>query len=550
MLQDILTRLDLHHQKMQSFDMRQAFVDDKQQKRVDDFCLTPCGLYIDYSKNLITKETIDLLLELAEQKRVAELFMAQCKGEIVNPTENMPALHTAMRALVTDKHSERADEEAKIARKVRNRIYVLNQKIINGKLLGISGKPISRVVNFGIGGSYLGSSMVCSALPAQPNAPRVEFVASLSPDAMALDDLETTLFIISSKSFTTEETFACVSRVLNSYYGDKQKLLAQHFYAVTAMVDKAKEFGVNEDNILQMPKSVGGRFSLWSAIGMPIILHCGEKAFEQLLRGARDMDNHCLTSAPVNNPALIMALLSYWYVNYWQSSTICINAYEHLLAGFSDFLQQLVMESCGKSTPTTNSDDNGNYIPVAKSEILWGGEGTAIQHSYMQLCHQGDKLIPMDFIFGALPPDAINKSPDELKMHSTLVAHALAQSQALLMGRNVKEAQEEANNKGLPIEYAKHLIMSGNKPNTCIVYKSLTPYSLGTLVSLYEHKTAMFGYLSSINPFDQWGVELGKQLSKQIKEQLIGNAQKQCGQDDSTSALIRYIRTNSKTQRS
>ena len=545
MLQDILTRLDLHHQTMQSFDMRQAFADDKQQKRVNDFYLTPCDLYIDYSKNLITKETINLLLELAKHKGVMELFMAQCKGEIVNPTENMPALHTAMRALVTDEHSERADEEAQIAREVRNRIYVLNQKIITGKLLGISGKPISRVVNFGIGGSYLGASMICSALPAQFNAPKVEFVASLSPDAMSLDDLDTTLFIISSKSFTTEETLTCVSRVLDSYHGDKKKFLAQHFYAVTAMVDKAKEFGVNDENILQMPKSVGGRFSLWSAIGMPIILHCGKKAFEQLLRGARDMDNHCLNSTPANNPALIMALLSYWYVNYWQSSTICINAYEHLLAGFSDFLQQLVMESCGKSTPIANNDDNGNYIPPVKSEILWGGEGTAIQHSYMQLCHQGDKLIPMDFIFGALPPDAINNNPYELKMHSTLIAHALAQSQALLMGRNEKEAQEEANNKGLPVEYAKHLIMSGNRPNTCIIYKSLTPYSLGTLVSLYEHKTAMFGYLSSINPFDQWGVELGKQLSKQIKEQLIGNVQEQSGQDDSTSALISYIRANS-----
>ncbi len=545
MSQDILTRLDLHHQTMQSFDMRQAFADDKRQKRVNDFYLTPCDLYIDYSKNLITKETINLLLELAKQKGVVELFMAQCKGEIVNPTENMPALHTAMRALVTDEYSERADEEAQIAREVRNRIYVLNQKIITGKLLGISGKPISRVVNFGIGGSYLGASMICNALPAQPNAPKVEFVASLSPDAMSLDDLETTLFIISSKSFTTEETLTCVSRVLDSYHGDKKKFLAQHFYAVTATVDKAKEFGVNDENILKMPKSVGGRFSLWSAIGMPIILHCGKRAFEQLLRGARDMDNHCLNSTPANNPALIMALLSYWYVNYWQSSTICINTYEHLLAGFSGFLQQLVMESCGKSTPITNSDDNSNYIAPVKSEILWGGEGTAIQHSYMQLCHQGDKFIPMDFIFGALPPDANNKSQYELKMHSTLVAHALAQSQALLMGRSEKEAQEEANNKGLPVEYAKHLIMSGNRPNTCIVYKSLTPYSLGTLVSLYEHKTAMFGYLSSINPFDQWGVELGKQLSKQIKEQLIGNVQEQSGQDGSTSELINYIRANS-----
>lgn len=545
MIKDTLQQLEQHYNKMHNFDMRDVFAENKLEgERVIDFTVEACGLYIDYSKNLITKDSIKLLLKLAKEKKIKQLFKSQLRGNKINKTEGLAALHTAMRSLAKDSPDKIANKEAEDARKIRQSMYKMNQKIINGKLLGVSGKPISRVVNLGIGGSYLGARMVCNALPSQTNAPKVEFVASLSLELINNTDLETTLFIISSKSFSTEETFANVSYILDIYKGDKREFLAKNFCAITAMPDKAKDFGIKQESIFTMPLSVGGRYSLWSAIGMPIIFHCGEAAFEELLRGGRDMDSYCLSAEDKDNPALILALLSYWYVNYWQSSTICINVYEHSLAKLPEFLQQLVMESCGKSSKlfyevNTLSEDNRAQ---AKSEILWGGIGTAVQHSYMQLCHQGDKLIPTDFIFGTRPPATNTKSSYELDMHKTLIAHALAQTQALLMGRTEKEARDMVTNKGLATEHVKHLVMPGNRPSNCIVYKSLTAYVLGNLIALYEHKTVMFGYLSDINPFDQWGVELGKQLSKQIKAQLVGDAEQPKGQDASTSALIKYIK--------
>lgn len=552
MTSDIIAKLASQAKTMQKFDMRQAFMQDGD--RAAKFSMQAVGIYLDYSKNFIDKETFSLLLELAKDKGVLEKFKQQLAGEIVNPTENQAATHTAMRRTAT---GSKAEALAKEAEQARAHMYKLRQSVVDGKTLGVGGKRFKRVINLGIGGSHLGGDMVVNALPSVSDGLPVEFVSSLSPSALKFkdkDDVESSLIILSSKSFGTEETLANAEKVLGYYEscgGSKDELLANNFYAVTASPEKAAAYGVSKDKIFTMPQSVGGRYSIWSAIGLPVIFHCGMDAYEGLIKGANGMDEHCMDTSPDNNMPLILALLSYWYVNYIGTSSICINVYEHNLAKFPDFLQQLVMESCGKSATLSGglADDS-----PAKSEIVWGGEGTGIQHSYMQLCHQGNQLIPIDFILGANPPRSTKTSEHEVQRHKIQIAHALAQSQALLVGRDKDEASAEAKSKGVIDDYISHLQMPGNRPSNTMVYESLTAEVLGALISLYEHKTALFCYLSDINPFDQWGVELGKQLSGKIKQSLLykdepgdesGGEQKneQKGYDPSTQQLIKYIKS-------
>ena len=519
---------------MRSFDMRAAFASDP--KRANKFSLHACGLLLDYSKNLITEETMRLLYLLAKESDAEERLKRQFYGEKVNVTEDLPALHTALRAL--SKRSPIADEVMEQAKTVRNRIYKLRSELIAGSLRGFSGKPIRSVVNIGIGGSYLGPFTVCTSLPAAADAPECDFLTSISPDALAdilqKHKLETTIFIISSKSFSTQETLMNAKSLLSLYEKETTKKEAiKHFYAATAEVEKAKNYGLPPDNIFQMEKSIGGRFSLWSSIAFPIIMHIGEASFELLLKGAYDMDEHSLRNHGKDNLPLVMALLAYWYSGYWKTETQCVNVYEHRLRRLPEFLQQLFMESNGKqSNPHTPSE-----------AILWGGEGTAVQHSYMQLCHQGKHLIPMDIIFAARPHYAKDESAKEA--HRFLLANALAQSQALLYGRDEKDAQAHALKRGLSAGDGRHFAMPGNQPSSCLIYEELTSYSLGALLSLYEHRTALFGYLTDINSFDQWGVELGKQLSSRIN-QYLENTEEATNLDSSTALLIKHIHRLSK----
>lgn len=530
----LLTRLHKHYQTMRPFDMRHAI---KESSRNAQFSLRACGLLLDYSKNLITRETVQLLCQLAKERHAVARLERQMQGEKVNHTEKRAALHTAMRDLTS--RSPMAAEIARAAKMMRARIYRLRKELISQTRRGFSAKPIRSIVNLGIGGSYLGPLTVCTALPPAPHAPHCDFLASSSPDAIAAilqrHKLETTLFIISSKSFTSEETMHNAHFFLDLYLKSiKKEQALQHFYAVTAAPEKAQAFGLDAAHIFTLPESIGGRFSLWSAIGLPIIMQIGEIAFEQFLAGAFDMDTHSIRKTGDQNMPLVLALLSYWYIRYWKSPTSCINVYEHGLRRLPEFLQQLSMESCGKRI----GDDN--QPADCSGEILWGGEGTGIQHSYMQLCHQGPHLIPMDIIFGARPQHSITRTAAEKKAHQALQANALAQSQALSEGRNEREAARLVQEKGLSAEQAAHLVMPGNRPSNCLIYEELSPYSLGALLSLYEHKTVLFAYLAGINPFDQWGVELGKQLSARIQERL---AEKESNQSDGVMAsLIKRIR--------
>lgn len=536
------TALQQHYKSMRDFDMRDVLDADRAQKLSTE----AAGLFLDYSKNLINDESLVILLQLAQDKQVLDKFKSQLAGEVVNPTENQAATHTAMRGDGSGT-AELTEEVAKVvddALQERQKIYQINQQLVAGKLLGVGGRPINRVINLGIGGSYLGGAMVCNALPPQKNAPQVDFVSSLSPTALHInskEELESCLIILSSKSFSTEETLASAYKLLDYYVsGDntaRQDFLANNFYAVTAAPQKAIDFGIKQEKIFHMAQTIGGRFSLWSAIGTAIIFHGGQDAFEELLQGAAKMDEHCATAEADKNMPLLLALLSYWYVNYFNTSSICVNAYENCLADLPMFLQQLVMESCGKQAKLTDGSLS------AKSEVLWGGEGTAVQHSYMQLCHQGNQLIPIDFIVGANPPAWHKPSETEVSMQRSLVAHCLAQSQTLLSGRSVKEARNEAKLKGLPDEYISHLVMPGNRPSNTIVYAALSPAILGAIIALYENKTALFAYLSDINPFDQWGVELGKVLSSKIKSNLEDGVDVADYNDPSTTQLITHIKS-------
>ena len=534
------SQLNEHWRQMASFDMRIAFAAEP--NRASQFSLTACGLLLDYSKNLISEETIRLLLQLAKEQKLIERLSSQFDGARVNQSEDRPALHTALRA--QQERSPVANKIMEQARANRKRIYDLRQNLVEGALTGFGNQPIDTLVNIGIGGSHLGPLTLCSSLPAAPDAPECSFLSSLSPDALTSirqrHNLATTIFIISSKSFTTQETLMNANQLLAEYERQVPRARAvKHFYAVTAEPARAKDFGIPDDQIFSFDKSVGGRFSLWSSIALPIIMHIGREAFERLLKGAYDMDEHSLTSKP--SMPLLLALLAYWYANYWRTQTHCINAYEHSLRRLPEYLQQLFMESNGKK-------DGAN-------EILWGGVGTEIQHSYMQLCHQGKHLIPMDIICGARPPQAKTRSPTEQEAHRILIANALAQAQALLQGRDEDEAQAELRKKNSSGTRATDLMMPGNRPSNFLLYDELNPYSLGALLSLYEHRTALLGYLTQSNPFDQWGVELGKKLSQRIHAEMAASQTSQTNQtnqtsqtsqfDSSTNRLIEWIRQKS-----
>ena len=517
--------------------MRQEFARDPQ--RFHRFSASACGLFLDYSKNLIRADTTEALFAFARARAVREQFARQLRGEAVNTTEGRPATHTALRAEQEDL-TDATDEARAIwqqEQETRARMADLRQQLTTGQLRGFSNKPFNTVVNVGIGGSHLGPYMVCKALPPTEDAPTVLFLASPGECGALLKRIDpaTTLFILSSKSFGTEETLAN-AQAIRAFYtglgaGDKW---ARHLSAITSNRERASSFGVPSKRIFAMASSIGGRFSLWSAIGLPIIMHLGQEGFEDLRRGGRAMDQHSLRNE--QNLPLILALLSYWYGAYWQASTHCVNVYEPGLGLLPTFLQQLVMESCGKTT-----DSQGRHLPIG-GPILWGGEGPNVQHSYMQLCHQGHQLIPLDIILGR---QAMNvDEPGAVERHRILIANALAQAQALLVGRDAKAQQEAASKAGVAAELANHLAMPGNRPSNCLIYERLDAPTLGALISLYEHKTAFFGYLLDINPFDQWGVELGKQLSDALKPFLIGGKIPE-DWDSSTAGLAAHIKNGS-----
>lgn len=522
--------LEQNRDAWQSQSLAEVFAADSQ--RAQRFCAKGAGIELDFSKNHITDETLNLLIDLAKQAKLPEAIQSLLAGDPVNNTENRPALHTALRHT-----GEPQTEEHKAVSETLERLERLVASVHSGEWLGYTGKRISDVVNIGIGGSDLGPRMVCKALsPYHREEVKVHFVANV--DGCELHDLtqvlnaETTLFIVASKSFSTQETLenALSAREWVKAAGCAQDQLKQHFVAISSKVDKAENFGIAAENVFPIWDWVGGRYSLWSAIGLPIAFAVGMDNFNGLRAGAEAMDQHFAQAPLEKNIPVIMGLLMFWYSEFMGSSTQAILPYAYHLQLLPSYLQQLEMESNGKSVTR-----DGTPVDYPTGSIVWGTEGTNGQHSFHQLLHQGTSLVPIDFI-------ATLKSHSPLDhQHRLLFANCVAQSQALLTGKDLASSQAELKAQGLSDEeinfLAPHKVHAGNRPSNTFVLEKLSPESLGALVAAYEHKVFTLAVLLDINPFDQWGVELGKLLGTKVNS-AIETTDIPSDWDASTQALV------------
>lgn len=531
--------LNQHRQAMQDFSMREAFNADPQ--RFTQFTLSSCGLFLDYSKNLITPETRDLLVGLANEVDLKSAIKALFDGEPVNSSEGRPALHTALRRPVGDKLSVNGTNIMPDVHKVPNQITDLVGRIHDGLWRGYTEKPITDVVNIGIGGSFLGPELVSEALLSYAHkGVRCHYLANI--DGSEFHELtqklraETTLFIVSSKSFNTLETLknAQAARAWYLAQGGSEAELYRHFIAVSSNNAAAVAFGIREENIFPMWDWVGGRYSLWSAIGLPIALAIGMSNFKELLSGAYTMDQHFQTAPFEANMPVLLGLLGVWYGNFWGAQSHAILPYDHYLRNITKHLQQLDMESNGKSVR-----QDGTPVSTDTGPVIWGGVGCNGQHAYHQLLHQGTQLIPADFI---VPIVSFNPVSDH---HQWLYANCLSQSQALMLGKTRSEAEAELRDKGMAEDeiqkLAPHKVIPGNRPSNTLVVERISPRRLGALVAMYEHKVFVQSVIWGINAFDQWGVELGKELGKGVYNRLTG-AEETLADDASTQGLINYFR--------
>ena len=528
-----------HRQAMQDFSMREAFNADPQ--RFNQFTLSSCGQFLDYSKNLINAQTRDLLVSLANEVDLKGAIQALFNGEIVNTSEQRPALHTALRRPVGDKLSVNGVNVMPEVHKVLNQITDLVGRIHDGLWRGYTEKPITDVVNIGIGGSFLGPELVSEALLSYAQkGVRCHYLANI--DGSEFHELtqklraETTLFIVSSKSFNTLETLknAQAARAWYLAQGGSEAELYRHFIAVSSNNAAAVAFGIREENIFPMWDWVGGRYSLWSAIGLPIALAIGMSNFKELLSGAYTMDQHFQTAPFEQNMPVLLALLGVWYGNFWGAQSHAILPYDHYLRNITKHLQQLDMESNGKSVR-----QDGTPVSTDTGPVIWGGVGCNGQHAYHQLLHQGSQLIPADFI---VPIVSFNPVADH---HQWLYANCLSQSQALMLGKTLPEAEAELRDKGMSEEQvhqiAPHKVIPGNRPSNTLVVERISPRRLGALVAMYEHKVFVQSVVWGINAFDQWGVELGKELGKGVYNRLVGSDETNAD-DPSTQGLINYFR--------
>ena len=522
--------------------LRTLFARDK--KRAERFSLQLDDLLLDYSKNLVRPETMKLLVKLAREAGVESLREAMFAGEKINLTEGRAVLHTALRnrslrPVLVDGHDVMPD-----VREVLARMRTFADKVRTGKWKGHSGKPITDVVNIGIGGSDLGPAMVSLALKPYGGNIRAHFVSNVDPSHLVdtLEDLDpaTTLFIVASKTFTTQETLLNAEAARDWLLADAKDAgaVARHFVAVSTHSQAVKEFGIDPANMFGFWDWVGGRYSLWSAIGLPIALYVGMDAFEDLLGGAFDMDAH-FRSAPLDaNMPVVLALLGLWYNNFWDADSYAVLPYEQRLARFPAYLQQCDMESNGKSVTR-----DGKPVKISTGPVLFGEPGTNGQHAFYQLIHQGTKLIPCDFIAAAESHNDVNGQ------HAVLLSNFLAQPEALMRGKTAAEVETELAQAGLSKKdikaLAPHKVFPGNRPTNTLLYRRLTPRALGRLIALYEHKVFVQSVLWNVNAYDQWGVELGKQLAKVILPELAGKPAKAgATHDASTAALIARLRSS------
>jgi glucose-6-phosphate isomerase len=466
------------------------------------------GLVVDFSKHLINDHVWQSLIELASAHALPDAFTALVAGHCVNRLEGRPALHTLLRGTAVEQHPE----SAAAVHDALARMETLVTRLHKGEDTGWTEQAFTDVVNIGIGGSDLGPRFICDALKT-PEAPlRAHFVANVDPEdldrTLASLDPARTLFVVCSKSFTTEETLSNARRAKAwlQAAGAPPNDLGQHFLAVTTQVTHAQQWGIPEARCLPIWDWVGGRYSLWSAMGLTIPLALGWSAFEALLRGARALDQHTLESPPADNVPIMMALLEFWQTRYLSTNTHAVLPYAQRLQHLTDFLQQLTMESNGKRVSTSGEPLSSDSAPV-----LWGSVGTNGQHSYYQLLHQGTRSFSADIIFPLI------SGGGDLPARRSLAAHALAQSRAFMVGRSPDEAKEIGASRGFNEGECRQLEMPGNHSHSLILMDAVTPECLGSLIAAYEHKTYFLAVLLGINAFDQWGVELGKEIAATIE---------------------------------
>lgn len=521
------------------FDLRTLF--QYNPNRFNEFSLQKDNYLFDYSKNLIDSRTKDLLLQLAEESQLKDAISRMFSGDKINETEGRAVLHTALRDFSDREIIVDGENIKPQIKRVLEHMKSFSEKVISGEHKGFSGKEITDVVNIGIGGSDLGPVMVCSALKHFKTRLNVHFVSNVDGNHIAevVKNLnpETTLFIIASKTFTTQETMTNANSAKDWFLkAGKQEDVAKHFVALSTNIEEVKKFGIAEENIFEFWDWVGGRYSLWSAIGLSIVLSVGYENFEQLLRGAFDTDQHFQTAEFSENVPVLMGLLGIWYRNFYAATTYAILPYSQYLDRFAAYLQQGDMESNGKCV-----DRNGEFVEYETGPIIWGEPGTNGQHAFYQLIHQGTELIPADFI-------AYTKSPNKVSDHQDkLLANFFAQTEALAFGKLEEEVEEELRNSGKSDEEIDRLlnfkVFHGNTPTNSILFKELTPFSLGQLIALYEHKIFVQGVIWNIFSFDQFGVELGKVLANKILPELENN-EAISSHDSSTNGLINYYKEN------
>ena len=531
--------LQKHFIDTQALHMRDLFNADP--KRFARFQASAAGLQLDYSKNRITDDTMSLLVRLAKELNLESHIEAMFRGDIINRSENRAVLHTALRNFSDEPVLVEGQDVMPLIRDSLKKMEDFCWQIRRHQWRGYTNKPFTDVVSIGIGGSFLGPKLASSALkPYWDGQIKCHYLANIDGSHITeiLSHLNpaTTLFIVQSKSFGTQETLknalACRSWFLRN--GGKEEYLGKHFAAVTTNIPKAVEFGIKEENIFPMWDWVGGRYSLWSAIGLPLALTIGIDNFRDLLRGAYEMDLHFRNAPLEQNMPVIMALLGIWYVNFHGVRSHAILPYDHYLRGLPAHIQQLDMESNGKSVM-----QNGVPCETDTGPIIWGGAGSNGQHAYHQLLHQGTHFSPCDFI---LPLSSHNPVDN---FHALLASNCISQSQALMMGKTEQEALQELLQQGMAqadaTTLAPHKAIPGNRPSNTLFMDRVTPKTVGALIALYEHKVYAQGVLWNLNSFDQWGVELGKLLGNQVYSALLSDKESK-GFDASTNGLINAFR--------
>ena len=530
--------LEAHYKKLREMHLRRLFEEDP--KRGERYTLEASGLFLDYSKNLVTDETLELLFRLAAQSNLKDHIEAMFRGEKINFTENRAVLHTALRAPRDASVMVGGENVVPKVHAVLDKMAHFSAQVRNGDWRGYTGKQIRSVVNIGIGGSDLGPVMAYEALKHYSDRSiQFRFVSNLDGTDIveALRDLDPaeTLFLVSSKTFTTLETMTNARTArgwLLAGLGGDEKAIARHFIAISTNAREVAKFGMDTANMFEFWDWVGGRYSMSSAIGLSTMIAIGEENFRAMLTGLHQMDEHFRTAPIAQNLPALMGMLALWYSDFFGAHTVAVLPYEQYLKRFPAYLQQLTMESNGKAV---NRD--GENVTHDTGPVYWGEPGTNGQHSFYQLIHQGTRLIPCDFIAFAKPIHAVGPH------HDMLIANVFAQAEALAFGKTAAQVRAEGTPEGL----VPHRVFEGNRPSNVILAERLTPEVLGRLVALYEHAVFTQGVIWNIDSFDQWGVELGKVLAQRILPVLQSAVESKLAHDSSTNNLIRHYRKHKET---